>query len=100
MVGNASGDLNRSFWTRFHAKPIQAKKCAAKGSHRRAVGRATAPAPFRSKTGFAGKTSAGWEIDVENVSGALRKMAGAEKHGEEAYNGPGAGFLEFGAWQA
>ena len=35
----------------------------------------------------------GWEIDLENVSRALRKMAGAEKHGEEARNGPGAGIL-------
>ena len=43
-------------------------------------------------TNFFG-SGTGWEIDLENVSGALRKTPGSEKRGEEACNGPGARFL-------
>ena len=34
----------------------------------------------------------GREIVVSHASGALRKTPGAEKRGEQAYNGPGARF--------
>ena len=42
----------------------------------------------------------GLEIGVFQVSGALVKTPGAEKHGEEACSGPGAGFLQFWAQRA
>ena len=51
---------------------------------------------FQKCQNFRG-SGTGWEIDLGNVSGALRKTPGSEKHGEEARSGPGAGFLEFGA---
>ena len=37
-----------------------------------------------------------WEIDAENVSGALREHAATEKSGEEAGARSGARFFNFG----